>query len=99
MIIRGKIFTTIELVVHATIRDIQEHFERAIRQGKALNATAIWVVHITIREQDESFIYPWPTETQSQYLRVLHIWHDIDFTKLKIYKSKEDFEEILLLKG
>jgi len=86
----------IELVVNTYISDITDHFNTALRQGKLLQADEIWVVHFTVREQDESFIYPWPTETQSN-LHLIHIWHDDEFTKLKIYKST-GLEEITLLK-
>jgi len=87
----------IEIVVNTYISDITDHFNTELRQGKLLGADEIWVVHFTVREHDESFIYPWPTETQSN-LRVLHIWHDLPFTKIKIYKSENNFEEILLEK-
>lgn len=88
MIIEPSIVSRIvvELVANAPVSVIKEHYSRAIEYGKHLNATEVWVIHFTIKEEGEDFQYPWP---EGEALNVIHIWHDSKFSNFKLFCSKK----------
>ncbi|CAG8663457.1 3097_t:CDS:1, partial [Dentiscutata heterogama] len=74
----------LELLATATKKELNEHYERALLYDKKLPADETWVIHFTCEEN--AILEPyWPTESQLQKgLRVVHFWHDLDFTKVSM---------------
>lgn len=64
---------------------IEEHYNRAVEFGKHLDATEVWVVHFTVKEQGDDFQYP---IAQDRSLNVMYIWHSTDFSSYKVVCSK-----------
>ncbi|CAG8652711.1 17634_t:CDS:2, partial [Racocetra fulgida] len=68
----------------ATKKELKEHYERALLYDKKLPADETWVIHFTCEENAISEPC-WPTKSQLQRgLRVVYLWHDLDFTKIRI---------------
>ncbi|CAG8827198.1 20329_t:CDS:1, partial [Cetraspora pellucida] len=93
----------LELLATATKQGLKEHYERALLYDKKLPADETWVVHFTCEENAISDPC-WPTNSQLQKgLRVVYIWHDLDFTKIRMIacwwnnntKYVTDVEEIM----
>ncbi|RHZ81155.1 hypothetical protein Glove_123g146 [Diversispora epigaea] len=73
-----------ELLATATKKELKEHYERALLYDKKLPADETWVIHFTCEENAISEPC-WPTNSKLQKgLRVVHIWHDLNFTKVSM---------------
>ncbi|CAG8459020.1 4837_t:CDS:2 [Cetraspora pellucida] len=74
----------LELLAKATKKELNEHYERALLYDKKLPADETWVIHFTCEENAISKPC-WPIKSQLQKgLRVVYLWHDLDFTKIRI---------------
>ncbi len=71
----------IGLVANAPISIIEEHYDHALEYGKHLDATEVWVLHFTLKEEGDDFHYPVPKDKS---LNVLHIWHKADFSSYNV---------------
>ncbi|CAG8598194.1 2444_t:CDS:2, partial [Ambispora gerdemannii] len=74
----------LELLATATKKELEEHYERALLYDKKLPADEMWIIHFTCEEN--AILEPfWPTKSQLQRgLRVVYLWHDLEFTKIRI---------------
>jgi len=95
----GQTQILIELVASETTAKVEEHFQRAALDAKALGAQEAWVIHFTVIEESEGYKYPIVDPTKQ--VHVLHVWHDINFSHAKlVYESREgncDVEWIKLI--
>jgi len=78
---------------------IRDHFTQATRDAMALGVDEVWVVHFTVCTENDKFKYPYPeTDTTHKNLKVIHIYHNQEFTKVnalyEIEGSKTE-EEII----
>lgn len=88
LIIVGGRTVLLELVANAPASEVEEHFDRASRDMKALDADEAFVLHFTVaKEVNGKFGYPFPKEDSS--LGVIHIYHNSTFSYLQlVYKDK-----------
>lgn len=88
LIIVGRRTVLLELVANVPASDVEEHFDRALRDMKALYADEAWVLHFTVaKEVNGKFEYPFPKEDSP--LGVIHIYHNSTFSNLQlVYKDK-----------
>ncbi|RUS18539.1 hypothetical protein BC937DRAFT_88642 [Endogone sp. FLAS-F59071] len=65
----------IELLAMATMAELKEHFNRALKYGKHLDVREVWVIHFTCATK-EPF---WPSSKQLEAgLNVVHFLHDLE---------------------
>ncbi|RHZ88674.1 hypothetical protein Glove_21g216 [Diversispora epigaea] len=73
-----------ELLATATKKELKEYYEQALLYDKKLSADEKWIIHFTCEENATSEPC-WPTNSKLQKgLRVIHIWHDLDFIKVNM---------------
>jgi len=91
----GQTQILLELVASETNIKVEEHFQRAALDAKALGAKEAWVIHFTVVEESEEYKYTIVDPTKQ--VHVLHVWHNIDFSQAKlVYESiKGPVQEIL----
>lgn len=91
ILIRGEgRIVVLELVANEPVKSVEEHFDRAWRDMKALGADEAWVLHYTVgMEVEGKFTYPFPKSDSP--VNVIHICHDKTFSSLHlVYKNKDD---------
>ena len=55
---------------------------RAREYGKSLGIKEVWVVHFTLKEGADDFPYPFPDASLG--VKVMHVWHNFEFTAVSI---------------
>eukprot|EP01128_Nolandella_sp_AFSM9_P007604 TRINITY_DN421_c0_g1_i5.p1 TRINITY_DN421_c0_g1~~TRINITY_DN421_c0_g1_i5.p1 ORF type:complete len:618 (+),score=132.83 TRINITY_DN421_c0_g1_i5:76-1929(+) len=78
----------LELVASSTIQDIEEHFSRALAYANVIGAPHCWVVHFTVKEESENFVYPYPS--QDSGVQVMHIHHNLEFSTVTFKYVDDD---------
>nr|CAG8507490.1 6128_t:CDS:2 [Entrophospora candida] len=74
----------LELLATAKQSELDEHFERALTYAKLLSAGETWVIHFSCEDKITENPY-WPADRElKKGLRVVHFWHDLYFTKIKM---------------
>lgn len=74
----------LELLATAKRNELDEHFGRALNYAKLLSADETWVIHFTCEDNATKNPF-WPNDRKlKEGLRVVHFWHDLDFTKISM---------------
>ena len=74
----------LELLATAKQNELDEHFSRVLIYANELSAEKAWIVHFTCEDDVTENPY-WPGDSElKKGLRVVHFWHDINFTKIGV---------------
>lgn len=74
----------LELLATAKRNELDEHFSRVLIYANELSAEEAWIVHFTCEDDVTKNPY-WPGDNElKKGLRVVHFWHDINFTKIGV---------------
>jgi len=83
VIIVGGRTVLLEFIANAPRSDLEEHFDRTLRDMVALGADEAWVLHFTVaREIEGSFEYSFPGKDSP--VSVIHIFHNRTFSLLNV---------------
>jgi len=89
----GGRVVVVELVANEPVKSVEEHFDRACRDMKALGADEAWVLHFTVgMEVEGKFTYPFPRSDSP--VNVIHICHDKTFSTLHLVYKNKDQEKV-----
>ena len=74
----------IEFEATASVDEMKNHLEKALKYKNLLSAEEAWLVHIGIAQPEESYQYQTHKGVNSIY-----IWHDKEFKNSKVWVYKE----------
>ncbi|RIA93569.1 hypothetical protein C1645_843109 [Glomus cerebriforme] len=98
----GKPTAVIDIVATKTSSELKEHFNQTLTYAQSLDpklkVSDIWLAHFTC--QDFFSKMPvWPTtEQQEAGLNIIHIWHDLKFSTMRIcacWKDSKGMQEVM----
>ncbi|CAG8788468.1 16692_t:CDS:1, partial [Dentiscutata erythropus] len=73
----------IELAATLRKKDLVDHFSRALNYSKLLKSSEVWVVHFMAEDEAMKNLC-WPNDKDlKKGLRVVHIYHNLDFEEVK----------------
>jgi len=83
----------LEIVANEPIEGVKKKFEQMKKYVELVHPQEAWVIHFTIKQENDTFQYPWFEDSGSQIpIKVMHIWHSRMFDKVKICLREQVLE-------
>jgi hypothetical protein len=76
----------LELLATGTIPVLKKHFDQVLTYADQLRSREMWIVHFSREDSIISKPY-WPDEER---LNVIHFWHNLEFTSVKMSAKFQD---------
>jgi hypothetical protein len=98
LILDGEQRFVLEYVATASDDELREQFERVVTYCHALKASEALVMHFTTVEPSDKyrFVYPPFAGEGDVRLQAVHIWHNSDYSKVKLYTREHPDGEWLV---